>query len=87
MSKKRTESNPKKCPICKTLSEWRLQAGGWHCPKCKQWFFPSDLSDSQLRSYTKGHKNPGTKQTKVLGFPVMMVAIVGGLAWWLTRKQ
>ena len=28
-----------------------------------------------------------TRQMKVLGIPVMMVATIGGLVWWLTRKS
>ena len=43
------ELGRKKCPICKKLSVYRFQAGGWYCPKHK-WFFPSDL-----------RRNPGTK--------------------------
>ena len=27
------------------------------------------------------------RQMKIMGFPVMTIAIVGGLAWWLTRKK
>ena len=27
------------------------------------------------------------RKTKILGVPVMTVAILGGLAWWLAKKQ
>ena len=36
------EGSRKRCPICKKMSEYRMQAGGWYCPT-HHWFFPSDL--------------------------------------------
>ncbi len=87
---KRVSANPKRCPICRTLSEWRFQAGGWYCPKCKSWFFPSELSGTQFRSYMRGHTNPRKtrkpRQMKILGIPVMTVVIIGGLVWLVTRS-
>ena len=78
----------KKCPICGRFSDYQGQAGGWYCPKHK-WFFPSDLRANLIGGNPMARKKRirRPRQMKILGLPIIPVAIVGGLVWWLAKKK
>ena len=94
------ELNPKaKCPKCGTFMTFVGKTRAWgnkyQCTKCgfkrftkavKPWqrVTEANLIGGNPMARKKSRR---PRQTKILGIPIITVAIVGGLAWWLLRKS
>ena len=86
-------SNPRaKCPKCGKFMELvKGKWGGGHsryiCKRCNKGFWEFEVKEFNPRGGNPmAKKTRRPRQMKILGIPVITVAIVGGLAWWLTRK-
>ena len=96
----RVTVNPKaKCPKCGTFMTFVGKTRAWgnkyKCSKCgykrftkavKPWQRVTEANLIGGNPMAKKKRTRRPRQMKVLGIPVMMVAVIGGLAWWMMTR-
>jgi len=103
MTREKKKRNPRaNCPICgkflKTVkwyvdemggrfgrTERRGQALDYYCSHCRRYFLPFEVKGQNPK--IGGNPMAKRRTTKILGLPIVPLAAIGGLIWWLVRKK